>query len=459
MSRPSLLIPVENQVRELDGKILLSCVAASRGFDAFVGWKGSIDNHLSSFPRSTYFAKSLTSRNEKVFSILHLLGHRIMAWDEEAVVHYPPEVYYSRRLSEKAVGLTQQLLAWGEDNKSLFEGSPGFSSTPIEVVGNPRGDLLRPEFRPFFDKRVEEIKRQYGDFILLNTNFGTINGYYPEMNVCYASESAPEGLALGRGAIGFERDFAVRLYKFRTKVLEKIKQLVPDIARAYPDRTIVVRPHPAENRDLWREHLKDFDNVHVDAEGNVVPWLLACSVLIHNGCTTAVEGYILKRPVIAYVPLAGGDDFAIDPPNSVSDVATTVPEVIEKIGHVLDQKPFAINDTDRDGILRNFISSLDGDFAVTRIMDCVDNQVPDGGAPLLKRAIGSAYSRGRRWIKELKTTESAGRHSVGFKQQRFPDVTVQVLRDKTEELSGLGGLTGQFDVENVLPDVFRVRAL
>ena len=55
------------------------------------------------------------------------------------------------------------------------------------------------------------------------------------------------------------------------------------------------------------------------AEGNVVPWLLACSMLIHNGCTTAVEGYILKRPVIAYVPLAGGDDFAIDPPNSVSD--------------------------------------------------------------------------------------------------------------------------------------------
>jgi len=182
-------------------------------------------------------------------------------------------------------------------------------------------------------------------------------------------------------------------------------------------------------------------------------------VLIHNGCTTAVEGYILKRPVIAYVPLAGGEDFAIDPPNSVSDVATTVPEVIEKIGHVLDRKPFAINDTDRDGILRKFISSLDGDFAVTRIMDCVDNQVPDGGAPLLKRAIGSAYSRGRKWIKELKTTESTGRHSVGFKQQRFPDVTVQVLRDKTEELARMGGLTAQFDVENVLPDVFRVRSL
>ena len=136
-----------------------------------------------------------------------------------------------------------------------------------------------------------------------------------------------------------------------------------------------------------------------------------------------------------------------------------MPEVIEKIGNVLDQKPFAINDTDRDGILSNFISSLDGDFAVTRIMDCVDNEVPNGGAPLLKRAIGSAYSRGRRWIKELKTTEGAGRHSVGFKQQRFPDVTVQVLRDKSEELARLGGLTGQFDVENVLPDVFRVRAL
>ena len=56
MSKPSLLIPVENQVRELDAKVLLSCFAAERGYDAYVGWKGAIDNHINDFPSSIYFA-------------------------------------------------------------------------------------------------------------------------------------------------------------------------------------------------------------------------------------------------------------------------------------------------------------------------------------------------------------------------------------------------------------------
>ncbi|MGI9413033.1 MAG: surface carbohydrate biosynthesis protein [Hyphomicrobiales bacterium] len=458
MSKPPLLIPVENQVRELDAKVLLSCFAAERGYDAYVGWKGTIDNHINDFPSSVYFAKSLTERSVKIFKISRLLGHSIIAWDEEAIVHYPPEVYYTRRLSSEALGMAEHLLAWGQDNKTLFQGFPSFPDTPIEIVGNPRGDLLRPEFRPFFDRRVEEIKRQYGDFILFNTNFGTINGYYPQANVCYAEDNAPDGLALGRGAIGFTRDFAVRLFTYRTQVLEKFKQLVPDVARAFPDRTIVLRPHPAENRDFWREHLQEFDNVHVEAEGNVVPWLLASSVLVHNGCTTAVEGYILQRPVIAYVPLAGGEDFAVNPPNAVSDVAATVPEVIEKIGAVFDEAPITVNDPGRDDILGQFISSLDGDFAVSKIMDCVDAQGHNGGAPVLKRTVGSAFARGRRFVKKLKTTQNTGRYSVSFKQQKFPDVTVETLRDKIAHLSRLGGLRKRFEVENVLPDVFRVRS-
>ena len=37
MSRPSLIIPVENQVRELDPKLLLATVAARRGFTSILG--------------------------------------------------------------------------------------------------------------------------------------------------------------------------------------------------------------------------------------------------------------------------------------------------------------------------------------------------------------------------------------------------------------------------------------
>ncbi len=40
----ALLIPVENQVRELDAKILLACVAARRGLQAIIGLKRNVES-------------------------------------------------------------------------------------------------------------------------------------------------------------------------------------------------------------------------------------------------------------------------------------------------------------------------------------------------------------------------------------------------------------------------------
>lgn len=226
MTKPPFLIPVENQVRELDAKLLLACFAADKGHTSYIGYKGAIDGYINSFPNGVYFAKSVTQRSVKILRIAHMLGHRNVAWDEEAIVHYPPEIYYKRRLSAEALQETDQLLAWGEDNKTLFEDYHSFPDTPVRVVGNPRIDLLRPEFQAFYDDEVAAIKARFGDYILFNTNFGSVNGYYPELNVCYEQAGAPNGLTLGRSAIGLERDYALELFEFRKNNFETMKQLV-----------------------------------------------------------------------------------------------------------------------------------------------------------------------------------------------------------------------------------------
>lgn len=456
VSKLPLLIPIENQVRELDAKLLLAAHAVSRGHACYIGWKGAIDGHLNEFPKGIYFAKSLTSRNVKVLRISQLLGHAVVAWDEEALVHYPPDIYYARRLDRTALELTDQVFAWGDDNKTLLEGYPDYPDTPLKVAGNPRADLLRPELRPFFDDQVKDIKNQFGDFILINTNFGTINGYYPELNLCYPKDDAPDGLEMGRGAVGFPREFAVQMFKFRATVLDAFKALVPLIAEKFPDHTIVLRPHPAENRDMWREHLGRYDNVHVVAEGNVVPWLMACDVLLHNGCTTALEAYILGRPVVAYVPSSGGENFATEPPNKMSTVSTTAEGVIENIDAVLSGRPNTARDARRDEILERFVSSMSGDFATTRILDAVEQDISPRLVPMHKWLWGYLFALGRRLVRQVKMSDRVGRFSVGFKQQRFPDVTEESLKLKLDSLSALGGLSSVPQVDQLRPDLFRL---
>ena len=42
-----LIIPIENQVRELDPKLLLACIAARRGFSSIIGLHREIDFRIA----------------------------------------------------------------------------------------------------------------------------------------------------------------------------------------------------------------------------------------------------------------------------------------------------------------------------------------------------------------------------------------------------------------------------
>jgi hypothetical protein len=52
--KAALLMPVENQVRELDAKLLLACIAARRGFASYIGPRREMHYNITAFPRGRY---------------------------------------------------------------------------------------------------------------------------------------------------------------------------------------------------------------------------------------------------------------------------------------------------------------------------------------------------------------------------------------------------------------------
>ncbi|MCK4986450.1 MAG: hypothetical protein KAS40_13065, partial [Desulfobacterales bacterium] len=84
----------ENQVRELDPKLLLACVAAERGFSSVIGSRREMEFNIDAFPQSIYLSKSMTIRSLLFFRVAKKFGHEIITWDEEALVHLPPETYF-----------------------------------------------------------------------------------------------------------------------------------------------------------------------------------------------------------------------------------------------------------------------------------------------------------------------------------------------------------------------------
>src|SRR3546814_18626727 len=143
----SILLPIEVQSRELDGKLVLACTAAERGHTVFFGCRTRMHRAAHRLPPSLYLGKGLTRRALKSFDAMGRLGHKVMAWDEEGLVYMTPEMYRRRKLSPATLARPDMLFAWGADNAEIWRGSNGYRGQPIVGSGNARADRMRPELR------------------------------------------------------------------------------------------------------------------------------------------------------------------------------------------------------------------------------------------------------------------------------------------------------------------------
>jgi surface carbohydrate biosynthesis protein len=182
-----------------------------------------------------YLAKDMTPQSMEMLRIVNDLGHEITAWDEEALLHLPPEVHFRKRMSPLALECVSHLFAWGDENADLWRRFPGFEQARVHVTGNPRADLWRPEIRAYFENDASERRRENGDFLLVNTNFPLINSNRALFRPASRPGDEPEQ---GRGGFGMTRDFAERMWHHKFAVLESFQRLIPELERAFPDLNI-----------------------------------------------------------------------------------------------------------------------------------------------------------------------------------------------------------------------------
>lgn len=462
-TKPPLIIPVENQVRELDAKILLSCVAAPRGFACIIGSRLELDFRIASFPRSLYLSKSMTERSVKMFRIMRKLGHEIVAWDEEALVHQPPETYYSRRLSPVAIKQLSHLFAWGEDNACLWHEYPGLpQDMPIHLTGNPRGDMLRPEIHGYFEQEAENLRTTYGDFILINTNFSNVNAFSPSQNL-FLPQSAPgETPRFGRAAVGMSRKFAEGLRDYKKAIFEDFKHLIPVLEKAFPTLSIVVRPHPIEDPTIYQEIASQCKRVHVLNQGNVIPWLRATRVLVHNGCTTGIEAYVMGVPAVAYQATVNDyyDTGFYRLPNVLSHQCFDFEALRKTLGKIISGELGAAKGEERKSLMGHYLAAQDGPLACQRIVDVLEkianNHWSLTHAAFHNKLHGRCLAAKRRITKRFKSYLPKSKYRPEFQRYRYPGLPLEEMRARVARFQDLLGLKEKLNVEQLSEYIFRI---
>jgi surface carbohydrate biosynthesis protein len=459
-----LIIPVENQVRELDPKLLLASIAARRGFTSIIGSHREIDFRVASFPRGLYLNKSMTGRNLKMFKIMHRIGHAILTWDEEALVHLPPEIYYSRRLSPVAIRYVSHLFAWGENNADLWRKYPHLpEGLPIHVTGNPRNDMLRPELHPFYANDVRAIRERYGDYLLVNTNFNHVNAFFPAQNLFKPTRHPAETPQFGKAGVGMSLRFAEALRDQKQAVFEAFQKLIPELARAFPQLSIIVRPHPTEGQDVYHRLTSSNGSIHVTNEGNVVPWLMGARALIHNGCTTGVEAYVMRIPAFSFRPSISEtiDTTFYVLPHGLSHQCFSPTELIDRIQQVLAGRLGAAGGEERAALVKRYLTGQEGALACERMLDvlqAITKNRPDLPAPPLPRRLcGTIAAQGRSWIKWVKSYFPGSHAPPAFHRHRYPGITLGELRRRIRRFQEILDDPTPVSAEAITPHIFVIR--
>jgi surface carbohydrate biosynthesis protein len=463
-SKATLFMPVENQVRELDSKLLLACIAARRGFSCIIGSRREIHFHISSFSPGIYLSKSMTAASDIMFKIMRKLGHVIVAWDEEALVHLPPETYFSRRLSPVAMDFVSHMFAWGQDNVELWRQYPHLpNGATIHVTGNPRNDLLRHKIRSYYEKTVEQLRKTYGSFILINTNFNHVNAFYPGLNLFVPLDKPGEKPRFGRAAKGMTREYAEGLWNHKQALFEQFQQLIPALEQTFPGYNIVVRPHPTENQETYRKIAGRCKRVRVTNEGNVVPWLMATKTVIHNGCTTGIEAYVMGVPAISYRAAVNEDyDYGFYRlPNLLSYQCFDFEELRLTLEKILAGELGAEGGDERKTLADEYLAALDGPLACERIVDVCEKIMAGQSAmskpPLRHRLMGHCMATKRTLKRKLKARLPRSHKKPDFHRHRYPEVPLEEIRARISRFQQVLGDSKELKVEQISKQFFRIR--
>lgn len=449
MTDQYLIIPSENRVREFDAKLLVGCCAVEAGFRVIVGSRHDIHFSIDRLPRSTYVGKDLRASSALMTRILTKLGHRIVAWDEEGLVYHTRDHYLAARVHAPVLRACDLLFAWGKDNAETWRLCPDYDGTPIHEVGNPRFDLLRPELRPLHQRTLAALREQFGDYILINSNFGSVNHILPDATKTVFSRLG------GGSAAAYHR----AMLQHRRLLFSSFIAALPRLAEALPDVTIVVRPHPSESPEPWRQAAKGRANVHVRHEGGVVPWLLGARAIVHNGCTTAIEGMILGRRVIGYQPVVS-DLYDIPLPNSLSETAIDLETLIAKLRQIVSPAIASRGEVEHAKILRRHVAALEGPLSSDRVVAALQSLGPPTrrgrGQALLQGLRGHIQASSRRRRKTLASDIADHKNGAAYNEHRFQPVSLAEVQSGIEEMRACLGRFDTVGARRLLPNVFEL---
>lgn len=290
--KPTVYMCVELKNREFDSQVLLAAESALAGYRCYVGTHAAIYALLRSktelagilLDKSTQPYELMMWEKTKCQSLFILdaeLSPILTLEDLEGEV--PGRIYAGTD------DLVDKFLSVGPAVHSVAMAHFGPGNRKVAKSGWPRIDIWKQYGQKIYEAEVSEIGERFGDFLLFVSSFGDLKD--PE-SVKHL-KSAGMIKVTPRASMEIRRQGFFNFQKAVKMLLEWDAN--PDVPK------IVVRPHTSEDNRVWEKVLKGAKKTFVVAEGEITPWVLASTGIIHQGSSVALHAKFANRAVY-YMP-------------------------------------------------------------------------------------------------------------------------------------------------------------
>jgi surface carbohydrate biosynthesis protein len=182
-------------------------------------------------------------------------------------------------------------LAWGEESRRNLLKAKMLEDAQITVVGCPRFDFYASPYLTLMEDRATLLSR-----------FGAPVSDAPVIlwttNTCFAHgpqrDQVRSQIRHGRRP---RRDFEEEMEDNRTQFAAQSASIL-EVARQHPEWTFLVKIHPFEAVEPYRDLAERVPNLYVLKDVPVRHVLYHADVVIQRGCTTATEAWMLGKPVV-----------------------------------------------------------------------------------------------------------------------------------------------------------------
>ena len=168
---------------------------------------------------------------------------------------------------------------WGSRLHDAFLAAGTMKREQLHLTGCPRFDFAAPRWRALLDGEPR-------GYLLVNANF-------PLVNSRFTGKPGGEREAMVRS--GWDGAYVDRFIADLKLVFANHLAEIDRLAATRPDRSILVRPHPFESEDVYRNALSRHANVVIDGTGSVLDRIRNAAAVIHLNCGTAVESVLLGK--------------------------------------------------------------------------------------------------------------------------------------------------------------------